>query len=252
MNLLPNRLNMRLPNTSLTGGIATLVFTLLIASGCQQSGSDTVKPAQSLDNNSDSVSYSIGYDIGNSFNQQSAGDINLEAFVKGFQNGYDGDDPMLGQDTMKTVLKRYQQQMMKQRKAEQMESSKKNKEAAQKFFEENKNKEGVQVTDSGLQYKVMEEGSGSTPGPKDKVRVHYEGTLLDGTVFDSSHKRGKPAEFQVNKVIKGWQEALQMMEEGAKWKIFVPSELAYGQRGAGDQIGPNEALIFEVELLKIL
>ena len=243
---------MKLPNTSLLSGIATLAFALLFASGCQQGSQDAIEPAESLNNNSDSVSYSIGYDIGNSFNEQSAGDINMEAFVKGFKNGYDDTEPMLAQDTMRTVLKRYQQKMMKKRKAEQMKASKENKQKAEEFFKENLQKEGVQETDSGLQYKVLEEGDGEMPGPKDKVRVHYKGTLLDGTVFDSSHKRGKPAEFQVNQVIKGWQEALQMMSVGGKWKIFVPSELAYGQRGAGSQIGPNETLIFEVELLEIL
>lgn len=243
---------MKLPKNSITSGITTLaVFALLLTAGCQQSSEDAVEPAQSLDNNSDSVSYSIGYDIGNSFNQQSSGDINLEAFVKGFQNGYDDADPMLDQGAMKKVLKTYQQEMMKKRKAEQMEASKKNKKEAEEFFEENSQKEGIEETDSGLQYKVLEEGSGPSPGPEDEVRVHYEGTLIDGTVFDSSHERGEPAEFQVNKVIKGWQEALQMMNEGGKWKIFVPSELAYGERGAGNQIGPNETLIFEVELLEV-
>ncbi|MFQ5448203.1 MAG: FKBP-type peptidyl-prolyl cis-trans isomerase, partial [Saprospiraceae bacterium] len=127
----------------------------------------------------------------------------------------------------------------------------KNLEEGRAFLEANKKREGVHVTESGLQYEILKEGSGPTPKAEDKVRVHYHGTLIDGTVFDSSVERGEPITFPVTGVIKGWVEALQMMQAGAKWKLFIPSNLAYGERGAGAQIGPNAVLIFEVELLGI-
>ena len=124
-------------------------------------------------------------------------------------------------------------------------------ERGEKFLMENKAKEDVKTLPSGLQYKVIKEGTGKTPKLTDTVVTHYRGTLLDGTEFDSSYKRNEPAEFPVNRVIKGWTEALQLMKEGSKWMLYVPSKLAYGERGAGGAIGPNEALIFEVELIKV-
>lgn len=124
-------------------------------------------------------------------------------------------------------------------------------EKGEAFLAENAKKEGVKTLPSGLQYKVLKDGTGKQPGRADTVSVHYKGTLIDGTVFDSSYKRGEPAEFGVTQVIKGWTEALQLMKEGAKWQIFLPSSLGYGDRGAGDLIGPNETLVFEVELLKV-
>lgn len=126
-----------------------------------------------------------------------------------------------------------------------------NQDAGDNFLAENSMKEGVKTTDSGLQYKIIEEGSGKSPSPTDMVTVNYEGTLINGTVFDSSYKRGEPISFPVNGVIQGWQEALPMMKEGATWMLYIPSELAYGPRGAGGIIGPNETLIFKVELIKV-
>lgn len=120
------------------------------------------------------------------------------------------------------------------------------------YLNENKTSEGVITTESGLQYKVLKEGKGKSPEKSDKVKVHYKGTKLDETVFDSSYKRGQPATFQVDQVIKGWTEGLQLMKEGGKYRLFIPADLAYGERGAGQQIGPNEVLIFEVELLEVL
>lgn len=119
------------------------------------------------------------------------------------------------------------------------------------FLEENKNKEGINVTDSGLQYKILLEGTGDSPSATDRVTVHYEGTLLDGTIFDSSYQRGQPIDFGLNQVIRGWTEGVQLMKEGAKYKFFIPSELAYGASGAGGLIGPNEDLIFTVELIRV-
>ena len=126
-----------------------------------------------------------------------------------------------------------------------------NLEAGQQFLEENKSKEGVTVLDSGLQYKVIESGEGGQPGPTDRVTVHDKGTLIDGTEFDSSYGRGEPLTFPVNGVIAGWVEALQLMKEGDKWQLYIPSELAYGSRGAGGVIGPNSTLVFDVELIKV-
>ena len=130
--------------------------------------------------------------------------------------------------------------------------AKANLEQAQAFLAANANKEGVQTLPSGLQYRVIQAGEGKTPGPGDNVRVQYRGSLIDGTEFDSSYARGKPATFRVNKVIKGWQEALQLMQEGAKWELFIPPGLAYGERGRPKAIPPNSALIFEVELISVL
>ena len=124
-------------------------------------------------------------------------------------------------------------------------------ERAEKFLMENKAKEGVKTLPSGLQYKVIKDGEGKTPKLTDTVVTHYRGTLLDGTEFDSSYKRNEPAEFPVNRVIKGWTEALQLMKEGSKWMLYIPPNLAYGERGAGRAIGPNETLVFEIELLKV-
>ena len=126
------------------------------------------------------------------------------------------------------------------------------KQAGEAFLAENATKEGIQTTDSGLQYRIVEEGSGPTPTISDTVRCHYAGTLIDGTEFDSSYKRGQPAEFPVSGVIAGWTEALQMMPAGSKWEVFLPSEIAYGSRGAGGAIGPNETLVFTIELLDIV
>ena len=133
----------------------------------------------------------------------------------------------------------------------QVEIADKNYKAGQDFLAENKKKDGVKTTKSGLQYKVVKSGEGKTPKASDKVVAHYEGRLISGKVFDSSIKRGSPATFPVNGVIKGWQEALQLMKEGDKWQVFIPSELAYGEKGVGRNIGPNEALIFDIELIKV-
>ena len=144
------------------------------------------------------------------------------------------------------------QKSMAAKQAEQIkELSDKNQKAGEAFLAENKKKEGVVTRPSGLQYKVLKDGSGETPKATDKVKVNYKGTLIDGKEFDSSNKLGKPAEFQVNKVIAGWTEALQLMKVGSKWEVFIPSNLAYGDRGAGPMIGPNSTLIFEVELVSI-
>ena len=152
---------------------------------------------------------------------------------------------------VKKMLNLYRTEAQAAQKKVQAEQGEKNMSEGPKFLEENKSKEGVVVLPSGLQYKVITEGSGKTPKATDKVKVHYKGTLLNGKEFDSSYKRNQPAEFPVNGVIKGWTEALQLMKEGSKWMLYIPSDLAYGARGAGGDIGPNATLIFEVELLEV-
>ena len=149
-------------------------------------------------------------------------------------------------------MNQFQTQLREKQQEEQAAVAAEKKEAEQAYLAENAKKEGVQTTESGLQYKVIEEGSGESPAETDQVQVNYEGKLLDGTVFDSSYERQKPATFGVNQVISGWTEGLQLMKEGAKYEFYIPADLAYGQRGSGPKIGPGETLIFTVELLDVI
>ena len=157
----------------------------------------------------------------------------------------------MSDEEIMSTLQAYQQKQMAERQEEAQAVADTNKEAADAFFAENAGKEGVVTTESGLQYTVVEEGDGASPTAEDVVEVHFEGTLLDGSVFDSSYQRGETVSFPVNGVIPGWTEALQLMKVGAKWKLYIPSELAYGAGGAGQMIGPNAALVFDVELIGI-
>ncbi len=194
----------------------------------------------------DTVSYALGADVANTLqNRNGVEELSYEAFVKGMQEVFEGKETLLDDGQRKQKIRTYLQRLSEQRKE-------KNLKEGQEFLEENKDNEGVKVTESGLQYKVLEEGSGKSPDANDTVRVHYEGRTIDGEVFDSSKERGKPAEFPVNRVIQGWTEGLQMMKEGAKYKFFIPTKLAYGTRvRPGGKIEPNEALIFDVELLEV-
>lgn len=201
-------------------------------------------------------SYVIGTDIGGRFSAQEM-EIDVDALSAGIADAFAGNEPRLDEEEAKEALGAFidqQQEKMAERQqaaqAEQSRLAEQNLMEGQAFLEANQAKEGVVTTDSGLQYKVIEPGEGARPTAEDVVRVHYRGTLLNGTEFDSSYARGEPAEFPVNGVIAGWTEALQLMNEGAKWELYIPAELAYGERGAGGDIGPNSVLIFEVELLK--
>jgi FKBP-type peptidyl-prolyl cis-trans isomerase FklB len=194
-------------------------------------------------NQKDKLSYSIGMDIGKNFKGQSI-DINPDVFLKGLKDALSGEKPLMTDQEIRETFALFQQELT-------AKLGDKNKKEGEAFLAENKKKEGVKTLPSGLQYKVMKAGTGKKPKSTDTVLTHYRGTLIDGTEFDSSYRRGKPSAFPVNGVIPGWTEALLLMEEGAKWQIFVPSALGYGERGSGNRIGPHATLIFEMELISI-
>jgi FKBP-type peptidyl-prolyl cis-trans isomerase len=207
-----------------------------------------VVPSQGDTGLKDPKSYAIGFQIGKDISSSglSAEDLELKELLEGFTDGLAGKSKLTDQQ-MQQAMASLQEQM----KAKMIQKSRKNLERANDFLKTNKDKEGVQTTKSGLQYQAIKSGSGKTPSLTSTVKVHYEGKLLDGKVFDSSIARGEPIEFLVNGVIPGWTEALQRMKVGDKWKLFIPPGLAYGERGAGSDIGPNELLVFEVELLDV-
>jgi FKBP-type peptidyl-prolyl cis-trans isomerase FklB len=189
-------------------------------------------------------------DIGGSLKRGSV-EVDPDLLAKGLKDSYGGGKTMLTEDQARQAIEDFQKTMMA-KQAETMKTlSEKNKADGERFLAENAKKAGVKVLPSGLQYKVIAPGTGKSPTTADTVTTHYRGTLIDGTEFDSSYKRGEPATFPVSGVIPGWTEALQLMKEGAKWQLFVPPGLAYGERGAGQVIGPNATLIFEVELLTV-
>lgn len=192
----------------------------------------------------DSVSYAIGQDIANSLKAQGMENVNAAVLAKSLQDALKSTTPLLTKTQCDMSISNYLQQL-------KGEKAKKNKEIGEKFLAENKTKPGVITLPSGLQYTILKEGTGPKPTINDKVKTHYHGTLIDGTVFDSSVERGEPISFPVSGVIKGWTEALQLMPVGSKWKLFIPADLAYGDRQAGPKIGPGSALVFEVELIAI-
>jgi len=218
---------------------ACFSFTALIScEGQKGGGSITMKTK------TDSVAYAIGTTIGNNMKKDGLDSLNLDILSKAIRQSLNGDSLMFTAQQSQTVIQSYLE-------AKQKQKAEANINAGKKFLEENKSKPGVKVLPDGMQYIVLKEGTGPMPTATDTVSTHYHGTLIDGTVFDSSVDRGQPAEFPVGAVIKGWTEALQMMKVGSKWKLFIPSELAYGERAAGPKIQPNSTLIFEVELLSI-
>jgi FKBP-type peptidyl-prolyl cis-trans isomerase FklB len=192
----------------------------------------------------DTVSYGIGQDIGNTLKTQGFDSLNYDLLIKAIKDAAKGKTPIITKEQCSASIGDYLQKIKVQKMS-------KNKVAGEQFLAENKAKAGVTTTASGLQYVILKEGTGEKPTINDKVKTHYHGTLIDGTVFDSSVERGEPISFPVSGVIKGWTEALQLMPVGSKWKLFIPSELAYGDRQAGPKIGPGSALVFEVELLAI-
>ncbi|NQU54257.1 MAG: FKBP-type peptidyl-prolyl cis-trans isomerase [Bacteroidetes bacterium] len=200
---------------------------------------------QKLTGELDQFSYALGMSIAGNLIQSGIKTINPEIFLDAFKDVFEGEMPKIMPEEANKILEEFIGKATAGQGADNLE-------AGLKFLAENSKQEGVIELPSGLQYKVLSEGEGDIPKATDQVRCHYHGTLIDGSIFDSSVDRGQPADFPVNGVIQGWIEALQLMSAGSKWRLFIPSELAYGQQGAGGAIGPNTALIFDVELLEIL
>ena len=198
----------------------------------------------------DKASYAMGMNIGNGLRKQSV-DIDPAILARGLRDAFSNGKTLLTEDEVRTILTQLQADMRKKQQEVAQVAAENNKKQGIAFLEANKTKEGVVTLPSGLQYKVLQEGTGAKPTLTDSVVCNYRGTLLDNTEFDSSYKRGQPITIPVTGVIKGWTEALQLMPVGSKWQLFVPSDLAYGERGAGGPIGPNATLIFEIELVSI-
>jgi FKBP-type peptidyl-prolyl cis-trans isomerase len=205
------------------------------------------KPA--LKDTKERESYSLGYQFGQSMKAQGV-DLDLEIYASGIRDALSGATPQLSPDEMRTVVVELQKKLAAARQKGIQEIADKNLAESKAFLEENRKKDGVVTLPSGLQYKVLAEGTGKTPKATDSVTVNYRGTLIDGTEFDNAYKRGQPTTFQVGNVIRGWTEALQLMKEGSKWHLFIPPQLGYGDRGAGP-VPPNSTLIFEVELISV-
>ncbi|QJW92423.1 FKBP-type peptidyl-prolyl cis-trans isomerase [Spirosoma taeanense] len=200
----------------------------------------------------DSISYSIGLYMAQNLKQQGMTDLNSTLLSRGIEDALKGGKTQLSQEQAGQILNAYAQKQYAIHNAENLKASAENKKIGEAFLAENKTKSGVTTTASGLQYSIEKEGTGAKPTATDRVKVHYTGRLLDGKVFDSSVERGQPAEFGVGEVIRGWTEALQLMPVGSKWKLYIPAELAYGDRGAGAEIKPGSTLVFDVELLDIV
>ncbi|MBN1384407.1 MAG: FKBP-type peptidyl-prolyl cis-trans isomerase [Elusimicrobia bacterium] len=214
---------------------------MLTNAGCEK---------KSLETKKDKTSYSLGWQIGGNLKEQGI-DIDVDVMLRGFKDAVAGSQPLLTDSEMRNVMMSLQNELNEKQRKARNEAIEKNKKEGEEFLAKNKEKKGVKTTKSGLQYKIIKEGKGENPKADDTVTVHYRGTLIDGTEFDSSYKRNRPATFAVKGVIPGWTEALQMMRVGSKYELFIPSELAYGARGAGGSIGPNSTLIFTVELISI-
>ncbi|SPJ32718.1 FKBP-type peptidyl-prolyl cis-trans isomerase [Kushneria phyllosphaerae] len=217
----------------------------------QKGGDDSAQKKDDFKSDQARLAYAVGVTLARNLHEDMK-DLDVDNFTSGIKDVYDGSDIRLSDQQIGDALQQYQQQMVADQQKQMKQEADKNAQTGKQFLEENAGKEGVKTTDSGLQYRVMEEGddSATQPGDEDQVRVNYEGRTIDGNVFDSSYERGEPVTFQVDQVIPGWQEALKMMHPGDKWEIYVPSDLAYGEAGTGP-IGPNQTLIFKVELLGV-
>ena len=225
--------------------LAAAVFVTLNAPAFAQSE----KGAEGTDVSNEKVSYVIGYDLFTKV-KNNYDDVNVDAFLKGMQDAVEG-TPAMEKKEMENAMAAFKQKLRQKQMEKTQTALKENKAAGAAFMEENKDKEGVKTLDNGIQYIVLKEGTGKSPEKSDKVKCHYKGMTIDGEVFDSSYKRGEPAAFKLDEVIKGWTETIPKMKTGGKWKIFIPADLAYGNQGAGKVIEPGSTLIFEVELLSI-
>lgn len=234
---------------------ATALCAMLVLAACQQSdtGSDADASGQGevmLETPNQKLSYGVALGLGRNMLNDGMS-VDVDAFAAGLSDAMTGAPQRITDDEIRAEMIAFQERISQEQEANTSALAEANAAAASAFLAENGAREGVMTTDSGLQYEIIEEGDGAMPTAEDSVSVHYRGTLLDGTEFDSSYARGEPVTFGVTQVISGWTEALQLMKVGAKYKLFIPSELAYGAGGAGDRIGPNSALIFDVELLGI-
>jgi len=207
------------------------------------------EPLKSLETEEQKVSYSLGMILGKRMVQDTT-DLDINVFIQGVTDAFEGKKQLLTDEQSGKILSDYQRNLQQEQMEKVQQAGDANKKVGLDFLAENKEKEGVVTLESGLQYKILTEGKGPQPGPADVVKVHYTGSLINGTVFDSSVERGEPVSFPVNGVISGWTEALQLMPTGSKWQLYIPSDLAYGRNG-NRSIGPNETLLFEVELLEV-
>lgn len=238
--------------------VLAAMCTALVACNNDESGSAGViqeakaadSAATSFKNEDQKASYAIGLRMGEGF-ARDLQEMDLDMYFKGVEHGFKGGNPMLSPEEVIATMQALQARKMEQQQQEMAKAAEANKSASDDFLAKNKARKEVVTTASGLQYEVITKGDGEAPDANDKVKVHYHGTLPDGSVFDSSVERGEPISFAVNGVIKGWTEALQLMHVGDKWKLYIPADLAYGARGAGPKIGPNQALVFDVELLGV-
>lgn len=226
---------------------ALLIFTAVVFTlgSCSQESNKT-----ELSTPAEKMSYALGLNIGSSI-KPAADSLDYAALIQGVKDTVEGRAPLLSQTESQQFLTRLSTIISQKKTDESKQAGDKNMQEGNEFLTENGKKSGVMTTDSGLQYEVLQEGTGNNPAATDQVTVHYRGTLIDGTEFDSSYKRDQPATFPLNRVIKGWTEGLQLMKPGSKYRFFIPSDLAYGERGSPPVIGPNATLIFEVELLDI-
>jgi FKBP-type peptidyl-prolyl cis-trans isomerase len=220
------------------------------AAKSRPTGTAKTQPPLTLKTQKEKVSYAIGMNMGKSMQRQSV-QVDPNILARGLKDALAGGKTLMTDEEAKATMTQFQTEMRKAQEEKMQQASMTNKKEGTAFLEANKTKEGVKVLPSGLQYKVLKEGTGPKPSAADTVVCNYRGTLIDGKEFDSSYKRGEPATFPVNGVIKGWTEALQLMPVGSKWQLFLPADLAYGDRGAGADIGPGATLIFEVELMSI-
>jgi FKBP-type peptidyl-prolyl cis-trans isomerase FklB len=224
-----------------------IVFAL---AGLMTSAVFAADAASDLNSNQQMVSYSIGVDLGRNMAKQKL-DLDISSLTAGLKDGFAGSQLKLSEDKMKEVLMNFQKEFISKRNAEVQQKSQQNLKSGQDFLANNKKQAGVVTLPDGLQYKVVTMGTGPKPTETDTVKVDYTGTLINGTVFDSSEKQGQPISFKVNQVIKGWTEILQLMPVGSTFQVFIPSDLAYGAQAVGNVIGPNETLIFTIHLISI-
>lgn len=232
--------------------LTATALTLAVLAACaqQQDDADTAAASAALDTDARKFGYAIGVDLGKSL-QPVKDDVDIAALKAGLDDAFAGTTPKLDDAAREEIKNSVAKKMQERQQAERTEQAAKAQQEGEAFLAENAKREGVKATESGLQYEVITEGEGKRPTAEDRVTVHYKGTLINGEEFDSSYSRGQPVTFPLSNVIPGWTEGVQLMTPGSKYKFVIPSELAYGERGAGVKIGPNETLVFEVELISI-